>query len=313
MATYYVIARTDGTRQIGPDRQTIDLAEVMRRGITYFINVPELDDDEKPAEPYGLLAYPEPAQAGLGIADDMTLTLGVDGSFRLFQLQAVPAPEHFTPSSEVGAKAIVTREFLVVDEVPAWWAYGPHGRYVLGLLFDLSTLKRPELDEIGHRIDAAGLDFARVKFDVLSRADRAIAETGRTGAARLARGYARAATYGTWERDSALSHAASLAGDLAHVLTVGDKVEESVADALARWLRPQIAELRLVGDGAEYGVATVVESDDADLDGNADDEDDADEPLDAATVIPPAPVAPAGPKATASADADAKATVPAES
>lgn len=321
MATYYVIARTDGTRQIGPDRQTIDLAEVMRRGITYFINVPELDDDEKTAEPYGLLAYPEPAQAGLGIADDMTLTLGVDGSFRLFQLQAVPAPEHFTPSSEVGAKAIVTREFLVVDEVPSWWAYGPHGRYVLGLLFDLSTLKRPELDEIGHRIDAAGLDFARVKFDVLSRADRAINETGRTGAARLARGYARAATYGTWERDSALSHAASLAGDLAHVLTVGDKVEESVADALARWLKPQIAELRLVGDGAEYGVATVIESDDNDED-LEDDAEEVDETLDGAAAVPPAPVAAAAsaaaaaasePAAPVTASADTKAAVRAES
>ncbi|HEV2634746.1 MAG TPA: hypothetical protein VGX23_06335 [Actinocrinis sp.] len=314
-----MIARTDGTRQIGPDRQTIDLAEVMQRGITYFINVPELDDDEKTAEPYGLLAYPEPAQAGLGIADDMTLTLGVDGSFRLFQLQAVPAPEHFTPSSEVGAKAIVTREFLVVDEVPAWWAYGPHGRYVLGLLFDLSTLKRAELDEIGHRIDAAGLNFARVKFDVLSLADRAIAQTGRTGAARLARGYARAATYGTWERDSALSHAASLAGDLAHVLTVGDQVQEAATEALARWLQPQIGELRLVGDGPEYGLVTVSESDAVEpVDEDEDeDEDDAPVPTVAASAAgltaapaPAASPAPAAAPAPAASPAPAAAAAP---
>lgn len=301
MATYYVIARADGTRQIGPDRQTIDFAEVMQRGITYFINVPELEEDDKSDEPYGLLAYPEPAQAGLGIADDMTLTLGVDGSFRLFQLQAVPAPEHFTPSSEVGAKAIVTREFLVVDEVPAWWAYGPHGRYVLGLLFDLGALKRAELDEIGHRIDAAGLDFARVKFDVLAHADRAITETGRTGAARLARGYARAATYGTWDRDSALSHAASLAGDLAHVLTVGDQVEEEVADALARWLKPQINELRLVGGGAEYAVATVVEDDEPYEDEELD-EDEAQEDEAGAGTLAVAPLTPAAAKADDEAD-----------
>jgi hypothetical protein len=263
VATYYVIARTDGTRQVGPDRQTIDLAEALRRGITHFINVPELRAQEKAGEPYGLLVHPEPAQAGLGIADDMTLTLGVDGAFRLFQLQAVPAPEHFTPSSAVGAQAIVTREFLVIDEVPAWWAYGPHGRYVLGLLSDLNTLNKAELDEIGHRIDAAGLDFARVKFGVLALADKAIAENLRTGAARLARGYARAATYGTWDRDSALSHAASLAGDLAHVITVADLLEDSATDSLLRWLRPQINELRLDGGGAEYGsVAFVAEPDD---------------------------------------------------
>jgi hypothetical protein len=199
------------------------------------------------------LVHPEPAQAGLGIADDMTLTLGVDGAFRLFQLQAVPAPEHFTPSSAVGSQAIVTREFLVVAEVPSWWAYGPHGRDVLGLIYSLGTLKREELDAIGRRIDGAGLDFARVKFDALAAADKVIAESGRTGAARLARGYARAATYGTWDRDSALGHAASLAGDIAHVMSVGDVVSEQVVDSLTRWLKPQIHELLPVGDGAPYG------------------------------------------------------------
>ena len=301
MATYYVIARMDGTRQVGPDRQTLDLAEALRRGITHFINVPELDDDEKPAEPYGLLVHPEPAQAGLGISDDMTLTLGVDGSFRLFQMQAVPAPEHFTPSSAVGAEAIVTREFLVIDEVPAWWAYGPNGRYVLGLLFDLAALNRTELDAIGHRIDAAGLEFARVKFDVLSRADRAIAEHSRTGAARLARGYARAATYGTWDRDSALSHAATAAGDLAHVLTVGDVIEESAAEALLRWLRPEVTELRLNGGGAEYGtVAFIPEPDDPEEEEEQETEgtDEAAEP-DAATEATAAQTATAAPAAAA--------------
>jgi hypothetical protein len=257
MATYYVIARMDGTRQVGPDRQTVDLGEALRRGITHFIQVPELPEDERPADPYGLLVHPEPAQAGLGIADDMTLTLGVDGSFRLFQLQAVPIPEHFTPSSAVGSAAIVTREFLAVAEVPAWWAYGPFGRNVLGLIYALTTLKREELDAIGRRIDSAGLDFARVKFDALAAADKMIGESGRTGAARLARGYARAATYGTWDRDSALGHAASLAGDIAHVMSVGDLVSENVLDSLTNWLKPQIQELLPVGDGAAYG--TVVE------------------------------------------------------
>lgn len=259
MATYYVIARLDGTRQVGPDRQTVDLLGALERGITHFIQVPDLDEDERTADPYGLLVHPEPAQAGLGVADDMPLTLGVDGAFRLFQLQAVPAPEHFTPSSAVGAQTIVTREFLVTAEVPAWWAYGPNGRYVQGLLQTLSGLKREELDAIGRRIDVAGLDFARVKFDVLSVADRAIGESGRTGASRLARGYARAATYGTWDRDSALSHAASLTGDLAHVVTVADLLDTSVVESLARWLRPQVVELSPVGAGPAY--ATVIEQD----------------------------------------------------
>ena len=287
MATYYVIARMDGTRLVGPDRQTLDLAEALRRGITHFINVPELDEDEKkPTEPYGLLVHPDPAQAGLGIADDMTLTLGVDGNFRLFQLQAVPAPEHFTPSSEVGAQATVTREFLVIDEVPSWWAYGPNGRYVLGLLFDLTNLNRAELDAIGHRIDAAGLEFAKVKFDVLGRADRAISEHGRTGAARLARGYARAATYGTWDRDSALSHAATLAGDLAHVITVGDVIEESATEALLRWMRPEITDLRLNGGGAEYGsVAFIAEPDDPEDLEESEESEDAQEPKESIELV----------------------------
>lgn len=257
MAIYYVIARMDGTRQVGPDRQTVDLSDVLARRETHFIHVhePEEDDDEpkRPADPYGLLVYPEPAQAGLGVADDMTLTLGVDGAFRLFQLQAVPAPEHFTPSSAVGGEAIVTREFLVTAEVPSWWAYGPNGRHVLGLIYSLTSLRRNELDAIGHRIDAAGLDFAKVKFEALAIADRAIADSGRMGASRLARGYARAATYGTWDRDSALGHAASLAGDIAHVLSVGDVVTEDTAESMTDWLKPEIGELHTAGDGPDYG------------------------------------------------------------
>ena len=256
MATYYVIARVDGTRQIGHDRQIVDLAAALERGITQFLAQPSAHEDDeaaKPAdEPYGLLLHPEPAQAGLGIADDMTLTLGVDGSFRLFQLQAVPAPEHYIPASAVGAKAIVTREFLAIAEVPVWWAYGPNGRQVLGLLFALGGLQREQLDRIGRRIDAAGLDFARDKFDALAAADSAIAGSNRSGAARLARGYARAATYGTWEKDSALSHAASAAGDVAYVLTVGDLLPEAVLDRLAKWLAPELAEIGFGGEDVEY-------------------------------------------------------------
>jgi hypothetical protein len=261
MATYYVIARMDGTRQIGPDRQVVDVAAALERGITQFVVQPAADTDEdgdgdeqaKPAaEPYGLLLHPEPAQTGLGIADDMTLTLGVDGAFRLFQLQAVPAPEHYTPASSVGAEAIFTREFLATAEVPAWWAFGPNGRRVLGLLYALSGLKREQLDQIGRRIDAAGLNFARDKFDGLGAADQAIAASGRSGAARLARGYARAATYGTWEKDSTLSHAASAAGDVAYVLTVGDLLEEDMLDRLSRWLAPEIPEIGFGGEDEEY-------------------------------------------------------------
>ena len=251
MATYYVIARMDGTRQIGPDRQVVDLAAALERGITTFLTEPA-EVESSPAEPYGLLLHPEPAQSGLGIADDMTLTLGVDGSFRLFQLQAVPAPEHFVPASSVGAQAIVTREFLAVAEVASWWAYGPNGQRVLGLLYALGNLQREQLDRIGKRIDAAGLNFARHKFDALAKADAAISASGRAGAARLARGYARAATYGTWEKDSALSHAASAAGDLAYVLTVGDLIEEDYADHLAGWLAPEIPDVGYAGDAVDY-------------------------------------------------------------
>ena len=255
MATYYVIARMDGTRQIGPDRQVVDLAAALERGITQFIVQPADDDEEQPAaaaEPYGLLLHPEPAETGLGIGDDMTLTLGVDGAFRLFQLQAVPAPEHYVPASSVGAEAIFTREFLATAEVPAWWAYGPSGRRVMGLLFALSGLKREQLDAIGRRIDGAGLGFARDKFDALGKADSAINAAGRSGAARLARGYARAATYGTWDKDSALSHAASAAGDVAYVLTVADLLEEDVLDRLAHWLAPELAEIGYGGEDEEY-------------------------------------------------------------
>ncbi|HWG25484.1 hypothetical protein [Actinospica sp.] len=256
MATYYVIARMDGTRQIGPDRQVVDLAAALERGITQFIAETAAEPDEERAEgerePYGLLLHPEPAETGLGIADDMTLTLGVDGAFRVFQLQAVPIPEHFVPASAVGAQAIFTREFLATAEVPAWWAYGPSGRRVLGLLYALSGLKREQLDRIGRRIDAAGLAFARDKFDALAAADTAIGGAGRPGAARLARGYARAATYGTWEKDSALSHAASAAGDVAYVLTVADLLQEDVVDRLAHWLAPEIPEIGFGGEDEEY-------------------------------------------------------------
>jgi len=124
VATYYVIARMDGTRFVGPDHHKVDLYDALQRGVTTFIpsawqdhDPLAVDDDEaspKTDVPVGLLVYPDPAQAGLGIADDMTLSLGIDGGYRMFQLQAVPAPEHYTPSSTLGAQAIVTREFLVV-------------------------------------------------------------------------------------------------------------------------------------------------------------------------------------------------------
>lgn len=264
MATYYVIARMDGTRQIGPDRQIVDLAAALERGITQFLVQPQEAEAAESGEPYGLLLHPEPAQAGLGIADDMTLTLGVDGAFRLFQLQAVPAPEHYVPASAVGAQAIFTREFLATAEVPSWWAYGPNGRRVQGLLYALTMLKREQLDLIGRRIDAAGLGFAKDKFDALAAADNGISDSGRSGAGRLARGYARAAAYGTWAKDSALSHAASAAGDVAYVLSVGDLIEESVIDKIAHWLAPEIAEIGFGGEDAEYpkpGQPEVVEQD----------------------------------------------------
>jgi hypothetical protein len=262
MATYFVIARMDGTRQVGPDRQVVNLSEALERGITHFIQVPELDEDEQTPDPYGLLVHPDPAQAGLGIADDMTLTLGVDGSFRLFQLQAVPVPEYFTPSSAVGARSIVTREFLAVGEVPAWWAYGPNGREVLGLIHALTAMRREQLDAIGHRTDSAGLDFARVKFEALAAADRVIADAGRTGASRLARGYARAATYGTWDRDSALGHAASLAGDLAHVMTVGDLLPDGPVESMTKWLAPELFDIPTAGDGPDYPEPATEENED---------------------------------------------------
>ncbi len=123
---------------------------------------------------------------------------------------------------------------------------------MLGLLYALSGLKREQLDRIGRRIDAAGLEFAKDKFGALAAADSAIGDSGRSGAARLARGYARAATYGTWEKDSALSHAASAAGDVAYVLTVADLLEEDVVDRLAHWLAPEIPEIGFGGEDEEY-------------------------------------------------------------
>ena len=272
VATYYVISRMDGTRFVGPDHHKVDLLEALDRGVTTFIpstwqdhDPLAMDDDEagktSDGVPVGLLVYPEPGQAGLGVADDMTLSLGIDGGFRLFQLQAVPAPEHYMPSSAVGAKAIVTREFLVIAEVPAWWAYGPHGRYVNGLITAVSNLGRKEIDAIGASLERPDIIFEVDRREVLDAADLELARADRIGAARVARGYARAATYRAWDRDSGLSRAASLVGDLAHATVVGDQLTEAQLDTLAKRLVPHIGEVLPFGEADPY--ATVVGGDSA--------------------------------------------------
>lgn len=267
MATYYVIARLDGTRFTGSGRVRVDLSDALRRGVTYFVPGPSTavdadEDSDEQREPVGLLLHPDPAQAGLGIVDDMTLSLGVDGGFRLFQLQAVPAPENYVPTSEVGAAAIVSREFLVLAEVPAWWAYGPNGRQVGGLLEAIAGLDRAELEAIGARVDAEP-DAALDRFAILTAADGEIAATGRIGAARLARGYARAATYRSWERNPALGRAASFAGDVAHVLTVGDRIDDATRARLLRGLAPEITAVAPADEETPYGEVSFEVDDDA--------------------------------------------------
>lgn len=277
MANYYVIARVDGTRFVGADHHRVDLAEALGRGVTTFIpsawqdhDPLAMDDDEAsrpPADvPVGLLVYPDPAQTGLGIADDMTLSLGIDGGFRLFQLQAVAAPEHYTPSSAVGARAIVTREFLVVAEVPAWWAFGPHGRYVNGLITAVTGLGRTEIDAIGASLERPDVIFEVDRREVLDAADLELIKTDRTGAARVARAYARAATYRAWDRDTALSRAASLVGDLAHATVVGDQLSEDQLDTIARRLAPHIGEVGPVGAADPYAEVVGVDVETVDVD-----------------------------------------------
>jgi hypothetical protein len=298
MAIYYVIARMDGTRFAGPTRHRVQFSEALAHGSTYFIpGAPEpAEGDDPPAsdEPLGLLVHPDPAQAGLGIADDMTLSLGVDGGFRLFQLRAVPAPEHYRPTSEVGSRAIVTRELLVTAEVPAWWAYGPSGRHVAGLLAAIATLERRQLEAIGDRASAQS-ESALSRFEALSEADRAIATSGRLGAARLARGYARAATYREWDRNSSLSRAATLAGDVAHLLVVRDLINSKRFDEAFAPFQPDIASIIPIGDDIEYGKVFGPAVDLSDLSDLSDVEDAEDaagagEPdqAGAATVVKPA-------------------------
>lgn len=267
MATYYVISRMDGTRFVGPDHHKVNLFEALERGVTTFIpstwsdhDPDAVDEDEiaKPldaAVPVGLLVYPDPGQAGLGIADDMTICLGIDGGFRLFQLQAVPAPEHYTPSSSIGSKAIVTREFLVVAEVPCWWAFGPNGRHVNGLITAVTNLGRRQIDAIGASLERPDVIFEVDRREVLDAADLELLRADRTGAARLARGYARAATYRAWDHDSGLSRAASLVGDLAHLTVVGDQLAEAQLDVLAKRLAPHVGEILPVGEPDPYGIA----------------------------------------------------------
>jgi hypothetical protein len=277
VANYYVIARMDGTRFVGPDHHKVDLSEALSRGVTTFIpstwqdhDPLAMDEDEvaKPRDgvPVGLLVYPDPAQTGLGVADDMTLSLGIDGGFRLFQLQAVPAPEHYTPSSAIGAQAIVTREFLVVAEVPSWWAYGPHGRYVHGLITAVADLGRTQIDAIGAGLERPDVIFEVDRREVLDAADLELIKTDRTGAARVARGYARAATYRAWDHDSGLSRAASLVGDLAHATVVGDQLTEDQLDTLAKRLVPHIGEVLPAGDAEPYATVVELEAETADID-----------------------------------------------
>ncbi|MFL6116549.1 MAG: hypothetical protein ACJ786_35105 [Catenulispora sp.] len=264
----------DGTRFVGPDHHKVDLYDAIERGVTTFIpstwqdhDPLSMDDDEaspKSDVPVGLLVYPDPAQAGLGIADDMTLSLGIDGGFRMFQLQAVPAPEHYTPSSAIGAHAIVTREFLVVAEVPAWWAFGPHGRYVNGLITAVSNLGREQVDQIGAGLERPDVIFEVDRREVLDAADLELLRHDRVGAARVARGYARAATYRAWDRDAGLSRAASLIGDLAHITVVGDILSEDHLSLLLKKLTPHISEVMPSGEMEPYGA--VADYDDSEID-----------------------------------------------
>jgi hypothetical protein len=170
-------------------------------------------------------------------------------------------PENYVPTSELGASAIVSREFLVLAEVPAWWAYGPNGRLVGGLLAAIGDLDRADLERIGARVDAApGASLER--FRTLTIADGESAAPGRPGGALWARGTARAATYRSWERNPMLGKAATFAGDVAHVLTVGDQLSDDLVAALLEHLAPEIPAVLPIAEVKPYGEVSL-EDDDA--------------------------------------------------
>ena len=93
--------------------------------------------------------------------------------------------------------------------------------------------------------------------EVLDAADLELLRHERAGAARIARGYARAATYRAWDHDSGLSRAASLVGDLAHATVVGDVLTEDQVDVLARRLAPYVDDAGPVGEAVDYASVAV--------------------------------------------------------
>ena len=145
---------------------------------------------------------------------------------------------------------------MLFRSVPGWWAYGPHGRHVNGLISSVSNLERQQVDQIGVGLERADVIFEVDRREVLDAADLELLRHDRVGAARVARGYARAATYRAWDRDAGLSRAASLIGDLAHATVVGDVLSEEQLALLLKKLTPHIAEVMPAGELDAYASVT---------------------------------------------------------
>lgn len=260
--SYYVIARHDGSRVLDHGHR-VDLAAALKSGGTVKVIRPEPIGgsgmaDELFSPVTGIVACRSPADVGSHLEEDAVLALAVDGVFRLFRVDDAEQGNGKTDGAAAAASPREVRrlfEFAVDDEVPGWWAYGPHGRMVAGLIQQVERLREQELVRFGeasqHARGNVGEGLRNGYIRALAAADDAVRSAERTGAASLARSYARAAAYRQAQHGAGIA-AGRAAADAAYVLVVADLIGKTRVDQVVGPLLKVLGMLAPIGEDLAY-------------------------------------------------------------
>ncbi len=225
MSSYYLLARSDGTRDLGSAAGRFNVLAAVGADRA----APPATEHDGSTTPL-VRVHISPAQTGHAISDDLTLALGLDTSFRLFEVDIDPSVPGAEVDSRVG-RSVAVSDMRVVVEAPAWWAYGPSGRRVAGFVARVSRLDLEELASLRHGSHQSGRARA-ARREALGLADVAIAESGRQGAAMLARAYARAAAYRSADPQDVFAAISPLLTEVAHGLVAADLLHRDDVETL---------------------------------------------------------------------------------
>lgn len=253
MSSYYLLARSDGTRDLGSQAGRFNVAEAV--GLERAMPVaPEHDGATTPL----VRVHASPAQTGHAISDDLSLALGLDTGFRLFEIEVDPKVAGAEVDGRSG-RSVQASDVKVVVEVPAWWAYGPSGRRMSGFVAKISRLDLEEFAAL-RQGSHHGTRARQARREALGVADTAINESGRQGAAMLARAYARAAAYRSADPQDVFAAVSPLLTEVAHGLVAADLIHRDDLETLFWPWHDVIGWPREIGEDEPYPNLAEVEA-----------------------------------------------------